>query len=394
MQIIRAFIIIFLMSYSVVTKAGDKYITIDIDALDVNNKHVSSFDIVDRYGHIAIVKINSNSVEEVSHVMHESFHRCGGFISHDSLVDAQNEMMSLANREIAKSFLFDDYSLTESFLVKNLIQNVDDINIQKTIEKLSRFKNRYYQSKTGIESQRWLKKEWEKLIVGRSDAQVELYKHDGWPQESVILKVQGRSDDAIVVGGHGDSIAGFFGRERAKAPGADDNASGIATITEIARVLMESSYQPEKTLYFISYAAEEVGLLGSRDLAIKFKEDNINVVGVLQLDMTNFKGSDDYDIILVSDYTNEEQNKFIGQLIDTYLPELKWGFDQCGYACSDHASWHGQGFPASAPFEAKTRDMNRHIHTRRDTIDQSGGHAHHARKFARLGVAYVVELDR
>jgi leucyl aminopeptidase len=38
--------------------------------------------------------------------------------------------------------------------------------------------------------------------------------------------------------------------------------------------------------------------------------------------------------------------------------------------------------------------MNRHIHSKRDTISRSGGHALHAVKFAKLGLAYVIELDR
>ncbi|EQC43196.1 hypothetical protein M901_3110 [Bacteriovorax sp. DB6_IX] len=38
--------------------------------------------------------------------------------------------------------------------------------------------------------------------------------------------------------------------------------------------------------------------------------------------------------------------------------------------------------------------MNRHIHTSRDTLDNMGGTADHALKFAKLALAYVIELDR
>ena len=109
--------------------------------------------------------------------------------------------------------------------------------------------------------------------------------------------------------------------------------------------------------------------------------------------MTNYNGSS-LDILLVNDFTNEAQNKFLGSLIDKYLPGVSWGYTKCGYACSDHASWTGEGFPASAPFEAERRDMNGHIHTSRDTLDQSDGTADHAQKFAKLALAYALELDR
>jgi leucyl aminopeptidase len=109
--------------------------------------------------------------------------------------------------------------------------------------------------------------------------------------------------------------------------------------------------------------------------------------------MTNYKGSE-VDIVMMTDFTNEAQNAFLGKLIDTYLPTIKWGYDKCGYACSDHASWNRQGYPVSMPFESKKNDMNGKIHTGRDTIEQSGGTAEHAAKFARMGVAFVLELDK
>ena len=109
--------------------------------------------------------------------------------------------------------------------------------------------------------------------------------------------------------------------------------------------------------------------------------------------MTNFKGSESFDIVMMKDYTNDEQNKFIGSIIDHYVPGIKWGYDKCGYACSDHASWHTQGYPASMPFEATMDTMNQNIHTPDDTLAVSNNNASHAVKFTKMALAYVVELD-
>ena len=73
---------------------------------------------------------------------------------------------------------------------------------------------------------------------------------------------------------------------------------------------------------------------------------------------------------------------------------MPWGTDRCGYACSDHASWYRQGYPAAFPFEAAKRQMNNKIHTSNDTIEQSGGTADHAVHFAKLGVAFAMELAK
>jgi leucyl aminopeptidase len=119
----------------------------------------------------------------------------------------------------------------------------------------------------------------------------------------------------------------------------------------------------------------------------------VNVVGVLQLDMTNYKGSGG-DIYLFNDYTNAAQNAFVASLVDTYLPGLVRGTSACGYACSDHASWHGQGYPASFPFEASFGQHNPWIHTNQDTISKSGGTANHALKFSKLAAAYLAEAAK
>jgi leucyl aminopeptidase len=46
------------------------------------------------------------------------------------------------------------------------------------------------------------------------------------------------------------------------------------------------------------------------------------------------------------------------------------------------------------PFEAKMNDMNHNIHTANDTLKTSNNSALHAAKFARMGIAFVVELDK
>src|SRR5690606_31673746 len=157
-----------------------------------------------------------------------------------------------------------------------------------------------------------------------------------------------------IVGGHADSIAGMFGGG-GRSPGADDNASGIATITEVIRILMNNNFKPKRTIQFMGYAAEEVGLLGSKEIATNYKRELKKVVGVMQLDMTLHKGTIDKDIVMMADFTNQAQNEFLGRLIDEYV-KVSWGYSRCGYGCSDHASWTANGFPASMPFESTMED--------------------------------------
>ncbi len=390
--------IVLLFSLVVTVQAKDVYLTIGADALQNSQKSFSEVKVLEQNSEIAVIKINEENIESLSHMMHENFNRCGGFIVHDSESEAKQVLTDQLSRRFAKSLAFTQYSITETEKVTKLVNETSEMNIRNTIAKLTSYQNRYYKAQTGVDSQTYVKQTWGALSAGRNDVTVELYQHTKYPQPSVIMTIEGSSmkDEIVVIGGHGDSIAGWWGRERARAPGADDNASGIATITEIIRVVMSSGYKPQRTIKFMSYAAEEVGLLGSNDIAKEFKSNGKNVVGVVQFDMTNYKGSDDLDIVFMTDYTNQAQTKFMGSLIDTYIPNINWGYSKCGYGCSDHASWHNAGYPASMPFESTMGDINGHIHTKNDTIDvdRSGGTADHAEKFAKLGIAFTVEMGK
>lgn len=375
----------------------DIFLTIGADALApakmTFKQHVDVMEVRDG---IALIRTKESAAEYLSHLMHDTFQRCGGYMYHENVDAARFELYASDKRDFAEKAIFADYTVDQQDTVENLIAQVQATEIEGTIRKLSSFKNRYYQSTYGVQSQEWIKQRWSELSAGRSDVKVEFFQHSAWKQPSVVMTIEGsvNPEEVIVVGGHADSISGWFGGNEINAPGADDNASGMSSITEIIRVLMQNSYRPAKTIQFMGYAAEEVGLRGSKEIATAYRGSNRNVVGVLQLDMTNFKGSESFDIVMMTDFTNADQNEFIGRIIDEYLEGLRWGYDKCGYGCSDHASWHSQGYPASMPFEARKNDMNKKIHTANDTIEVSRGTASHAAKFSQLGVAFVVELDR
>ena len=229
---------------------------------------------------------------------------------------------------------------------------------------------------------------------------MESFRHTGFvtQQPSVILTVQGTAlpSEVVVLGAHQDStIGGGCGL----SPGADDDASGVASLSEVLRVAFALGYRPERTVKFMAYAAEEVGLLGSSEIAAKFQQQGTDVVGVFQLDMTNYKGSSS-DIYLINDHTNAAQNTFVGDLIDVYLTGVTRGTTVCQYACSDHASWHSRGYAASFPFEAYFQPFppnpqyNPFIHTPNDTLAKSGNNANHALKFSKLAAAYMAELAK
>lgn len=374
-----------LISGIAVGEPSRQIISVGADALPTvtafAGDHDAPIDLLEATDDRVVLSIDEAQLEALSEQMHEHHGRCGGFMLHESVDDA------LAPAAPPKQV---EYTIDRADIVNALLPRLSDVRILQTIRELSSMKNRYYRSESGAAASAWLARKW-RGFTDRTDVTIELFDQ-GYPQKSVIMTIPGttRPSEVIAIGGHLDSIAP--GGNASNAPGADDDASGIATLTEIARVLLASDFRPERTIKFMAYAAEEVGLRGSQAIVRDFKAREVNVIGALQLDMTNYQGSD-RDIWIIDDYTSKEQNKFLIDLVERYT-DATWGSDKCGYACSDHASWHRAGVPASMPFESRSKEMNKRIHTKNDTLEQSKDNALHAVKFARLGAAYAIELAK
>ncbi|WP_444996030.1 M20/M25/M40 family metallo-hydrolase [Aliikangiella sp. IMCC44359] len=370
------------------------WITTDQNALNhINQSKNQIFDLKTveskNQKNIAIVSLPESQLRLLSKMMHESFNRCGGFFYHSSLSEAQNHEKKLTQLTAKNKIIF-PYSISNAEVVNAMLAQISLQNMQATVDGMSNYYNRYYTTQTGKDSSNWLLQHWQNITAGRADINVELFNHS-WSQPSVVLTVEGATnpEQVVVIGGHLDSINGA-NQVNGRAPGADDNASGIAVITETLSAIVASDFRPARTLKIIGYAAEEVGLRGSQSIARLYKNNNVDVIGVAQFDMTGFKGSSQADIVFISDYTNNAQTEFMVNLIDTYFPETKYQYDQCGYACSDHASWTAEGFAASFPFEARFADSNSSMHTSADTSFDTT----HAKHFLQLSIAYVAELAK
>jgi leucyl aminopeptidase len=350
-------------------------------------------------GHDALVilQADEDDLAHLSLAAHDALHRCGGFMVHASREEARQTVAAAERHRrgerVATLATVPDYRLNDQAKVNPLLPQLKESEILATITKLASYTNRYYRHAVGARASNELADSWRALAGGRTDVTVSQFTHK-FAQKSVILEIRGTvaPNEIVVIGGHLDSITPqAVLRPSGRAPGADDDASGIATLQETMRVLLQSGYKPERTIQFIGYAGEEAGLLGSKDIAKAYATQGKDVVGALQLDMTDYKGSSS-DITLITDYTNAAQDDFVAALAAGYLPELKVVRDVCGYACSDHASWTANGYAASFPFEAAFGEDNPHIHTKRDTLNTLGNSAAHALKFARLALAYAVEL--
>lgn len=273
--------------------------------------------------------------------------------------------------------------------VFELQKNIMERKIFGFIGELEGFGTRYHNSSKGIEVPSFILRKYKTLTPSkRTDVSFLKLDVEGSPQDNVVVRIVGakKPDEKVILGAHIDSIVSFRGS--AQAPGADDDASGVATNLEIFRVLMDHDIVFDRTVEFHGYAAEEIGLVGSANLAKQYFEDGEKVVAMVQMDMNLYSGrrdklskmwfiKNDTDKTLTADLMSFARRY---QNVEPVLASLYGG-------TSDHRSWTDRGFVAAFPFE-NPRDYNRRIHTVDDKSSQIG-HAKFSVLYARLGLAFL-----
>ncbi|KAK6460898.1 hypothetical protein DFJ63DRAFT_289599 [Scheffersomyces coipomensis] len=284
--------------------------------------------------------------------------------------------------------------------VKKLYESINIDLVYDNLSNFTSFFTRYYKSKSGFESSKWLFQQLSTLIepVVEKGVTVKPFNHKSWDQFSIIVSIPGQVSEKVVIGAHQDSINLLF-PSLLSAPGADDDGSGTVTILESLRILLAAyesgDFQPYNTLEFHWYSAEEGGLLGSIDVFSSYAANHEVVVGMLQQDMTGYTATTiDQGIEphfgLITDYTSANLNQFIKLIIDHYN-SIPYHESSCGYACSDHSSALENGYPSAFLIESEMKYTSKFIHSVMDTIDRIDWD--HVTEHIKLTVAFAYELS-
>ncbi|PVH91451.1 leucine aminopeptidase [Periconia macrospinosa] len=291
---------------------------------------------------------------------------------------------------------------THQSITSPLLPLLSKTNLLNTLTPFTAFQNRFYKSQYGAQSSAWLLSTINSVIAAAGNdtkAYARAFNHTAFPQSSIIATLPGRTNRTIVLGAHQDSV-NWDGRDQLnnRSPGADDNGSGSVTILEAMRVLLTNDEirtgNAPNTIEFHWYAAEEGGLLGSKDVWQSYKAAGKDAKALLQQDMTGYsQGNADAGLPdtmgLIVDYVDTPLTEFIKTVIDEYCT-ISYTATECGYACSDHASASAAGYPSSFVFESDFNVSNPRIHTADDAIALLD--FDHMIEHAKLTTAFAVEL--
>lgn len=176
--------------------------------------------------------------------------------------------------------------------------------------------------------------------------------------------------------GHYDSIAsknpGWDGGwRRMAAPGASDNASGIAEMLETARILSQQDF--DFTVRFIAFSGEELFLFGSKHYAQLVRERGDDIAGVLNFDLLGHDPDGNLDIHVLGDEQSQWLVNAFGAAAERYrLPiDLRLKNDP-SFIFSDHSPFWDIGIPAVMVAEESSLDApdesTAYIHSAEDDL--------------------------
>lgn len=188
--------------------------------------------------------------------------------------------------------------------IKALVNEISAANLKSTIDKLVSFETRHSLSTTkdpkrGIGAARnWVENEFKKYVAA-SDGRLTV-KQDTFTvfpdgkrvnrqvrMANVMATLKGTDpgdDRVLIISGHLDSRNTDIMDSVKAAPGANDDAAGVAIVMEMARILSGKEFPC--TIIFVAVQGEEQGLLGAKHLSKKAKNENWNVHAMITNDIS------------------------------------------------------------------------------------------------------------
>jgi len=284
-----------------------------------------------------------------------------------------------------------------------IIGQLDGARTKQTVDKLVSFGTRHSLSDTtsatrGIgAARRWIFDELTRVAAASNGRMTVAYQSSmqqaqrtkNVPVEmiNVVATIRGTNDpDRIYIAtGHYDSMNSDVMNATLDAPGADDDASGVAVIMEVARVL--SQHPLDATVMLVALQGEEQGLLGARGLAEEAVAKKWNIEGMITNDIVGgtVGGEGDVDNRTIRIFSANPKGagegsarhwaRFVRDGVRLYLPHVKprliYRLDRFGRG-GDHSPFFERGFPGIRFTEANEDYKHEHQSVRVENGIQYG----------------------
>ena len=313
----------------------------------------------------------------------------------------------------------------DNIQIDHILEQVNSTKLKEYVDLLSSFHTRHTKSYYIENVANWLKNEFENICKGRvffhnytqsdqnqtyhlkniictSNSNINNSNSNSISNSSNInkqdLSFSSNYNNTIIIGAHYDSRAKNLNNTYARAPGADDNASGVSALLELSRIL--SHLNSKYNFQFVLFSGEEQGQWGSKNYARYLNNSNLNstIDIYINLDMVGYSSTNESNkVILEYDVGNKYlQNDEYSKTIALFIKQTALNYT------NSEAILSKLGNSDFIPFDALGHTVigihdggsenNPHYHKSSDTPDTLN--IKYLTSITKMVLATILELDK
>ena len=276
--------------------------------------------------------------------------------------------------------------------IREMLNQVNMDSLEATVQHLQDYGHRLWNSDNAFAASDWIAGRMEAL--GLEVEQQPFYANtwfgSGQAAPNVIGIQRGTlyPDTYVVCGSHFDSFS-YQAMSGGTAPGADDNATGVASVLESARIMTQ--YEFEYSIIYCAYGCEEMGLYGSEAYASRCQQEGMDIIGYFNNDMNGYLYGDQIHIDCIYPNSVEPIGTYYMNVGSVYYPELPIRHVNFNEGDSDHTSFNNHGYMGIYPFE-DYQNYSPYIHTPNDLIGTSVNSFAMSQQYCQMNIACLAEI--
>ena len=277
--------------------------------------------------------------------------------------------------------------------IREMLNQVNMDSLEASVQHLQDYGQRLWNSDNAFAASDWIAGRMQAL--GLEVEQQAFYANtwlgSGQAAPNVIGIQRGTlyPDTYVVCGSHFDSFS-YQAMSGGAAPGADDNATGVASVLESARILTQ--YEFEYSIVYCAYGCEEMGLYGSEAYASRCQQEGMDIIGYFNNDMNGYLNpGDQIHIDCIYPNSVEPIGTYYMNVGEVYYPELPIRHVNFNEGDSDHTSFNNHGYMGIYPFE-DYQNYSPYIHTPNDLIGTSVNSFEMSQQYCQMNIACLAEI--
>ena len=280
----------------------------------------------------------------------------------------------------------------ENPTIREMLDQVSQDSMQATVQHLQDYGHRIWSSDNAFAVSDWIAGRMRALglEVEQQPFYANTWLGSGNAAPNVIGIQRGTlyPDTYVVCGSHFDSFS-WEAMMGGVAPGADDNATGVASVLESARIMTQ--YEFEYSIIYCAYGCEEMGLYGSEAYASRCQEEGMDIIGYFNNDMNGYLYGDQIHIDCIYPNAVEPIGAYYREVGSVYYPELPIRHVNFNEGDSDHTSFNNHGYMGIYPFE-DYQNYSPYIHTENDLIGNSVNSFEMGQQYCQMNIACLAEI--